>query len=208
MNNPALSAAGSGGVIPEVHDAEKDRQTVRGFTNDLIAAHRHVLGAMRRHPDEKSILEVPGASGAVQEVCVMLEANMKILESRVEALGGAGAAGHLKEALTTASGFLAGLYGQVRTETASRMLRDDVTAVHFLETCTAMLHATALALRDIETAKTVRALLRAFPPALLRLQPYVSSAVVNDLARESLVVDVVAADIAHREWRESWRHVG
>ena len=181
------------------------KDTVLWYVNDLIAAHRHTLEAVRRHERDEQLLRVPGAGTAVGGLAATLERHIGLLERRAEAMGGQGVVGGLKEALTTVSGTLMGLYGQVRSETASRMLRDDVTAAHFLMTCSTMLYATARALGDQQTADVAADIMKHLPPVVMELQGVLPEAVVLDVSKDHPGASPSADEDTVRQIKIAWR---
>ena len=184
---------------------KKGYDIVRGYTADQIAAHRHVLEAITRHAEDPSLSKVPGASVVIARAVEMLAAHIKLLDARVTALGGQGPVGGLKEAVTSVTGFLTGLYGQVRGETASRMLRDDYTGINFLLVCTTMLHTTARAFNDEQTTDVTSIIMRDLPGVLMTLQDLVPEAVVIDLAADHPELDRRADSMAGMEIKAAWR---
>lgn len=180
-------------------------ETTRGYLNDLLAVHRHVLEAIKRHADDKNIQDLPDAVTTLNDTTTILTRNIRHMEARLETMGGPGAAGQIKEAVTTVTGFLTGLFGQVRAETASRMLRDNVTALNFLMTCAEMLDTTAHALGDEHTASVTHNIMHELPPVILRLTDLVPHVVVHDLARQHPELNLSADERTIRETRESWR---
>ncbi|HLO40366.1 MAG TPA: hypothetical protein VK176_05025 [Phycisphaerales bacterium] len=205
-NNPLANELGIGSVAgerqPDAH--HRGRDTVRGYVNDLIAAHRHVLEAMKRHPKDSSLMQVAGAAETLSDVCTRLQWNIEVLEQCTSELGGKGAAGHLKEALTVMSGAVTGIYGQLRPEAASRMLRDDHTALNFLMTCSWMLHITARSLGEDATADRSEQIVRGFPPLIGRVSHMLAAAVVTDLRKEGheLMTESTSTGIAL--WQDAW----
>lgn len=180
--------------------------TIRAYATDLISVYTHVHGATHRQLSEKSLGRVPGSREAIERAATFCERGHRELEEHVRQHGGIGAAGHVKEGMTTVSGFLAGVYGQIRTDTPSRMLRDDETALHFLMTCTTMLHTTALALGDTQLAALTRKLMHEVPPLILAIGEVIPHAVASDLAQEHPDVRANAADEACREANSAWAH--
>jgi hypothetical protein len=180
------------------------RETVRGYVNDLIAAHRHVLEAMKRHPKDSSLMNVAGAAQTLSDVCTRLQWNLEVLEQCSTELGGKGAAGHIKEALTVMSGTVTGFYGQFRPEAASRMLRDDHTALNFLMTCSWMLRITARALGEDATADRSEQIVRGFPPMISRVSHMLAAAVVTDLKKDGHSTASDSTSSAITLWQEAW----
>lgn len=181
------------------------REIIKGYATDLLAVHRHMLEAMKRHAVDEQVRSLPGALDVVNRATEVLRSNMTRLEARLSGMGGQGAAGQIKEAITTASGFLAGIYGQARGEPVSRDLRDDYTAMSFVMVCTTMLHATARALNDPETAGVTMQMMRELPPVIMRLSELVPRAVVAELASEHGIMDGSAEETTIREVKETWR---
>lgn len=182
--------------------------TTRHYLSDLIAVHTHVHDAIARHKEDSALAKVPGALRCIENVVASLARSQRLLEDRAEALGGQGALGNLKEALTTVSGFFAGLYGKVRPETASRALRDDYTALHFLFACTAMLHTTSRALGDTPTCTITAGIMRDLPPLILDVADLIPHAVLLDLAKEHPNLDHSADEAAIREVKGAWHGAG
>ena len=183
-------------------------QTIRRHLADLIAVFTHVHDAMARHRNDSSVARVAGALRCVENLVACLERSKALLEERAAALGGPGPLGQLKEAITHASGFLAGAYGKVRPETASRALRDDYTALHFVFACTAMLHAASRALADTQTCTITAGILRDLPPLILDLADLVPAAVILELSHDHPELDHAADDATIREVKEAWHGAG
>jgi hypothetical protein len=179
--------------------------TVRGYVTDMMGAHRHVLEAVTRHAEDPSLAKVPGAQATIARIVSVLDSQHRLLEARAQQLGGAGAMGGIKEAVTSVTGFLTGLYGQVRGETASRMLRDDYTGLNFLLVCATMLHTTSTALGDAETTSVCSTIVRGLPPLLMDLQELVPRAVVRDLAEDHPGLDTIADAKTIPEVKAAWR---
>lgn len=180
-------------------------ETLRWYTNDLIAAHRHVVEAMRRNQNEDALKIVPGALACVENIVATLDKNLKVLETRVERLGGAGVIGSVKEAVTAVTGFFTGLYGQARPQAASRILRDDLVALNFLMTCTTMLHTTSRALGDANTTDVTHTMMREMPPLIMRLTDLLPAAVLYDLSKDHAGLNPAAFDMTIEEVKDAWR---
>lgn len=175
----------------------------------MIAAYRHVLEAVTRHAEDASITRVAGGAATMARAVSLLDAHRTMLERRAEQLGGVGTMGGIKEAVTSVTGFLTGLYGQVRGETASRMFRDNYVAVNFLMVSATMLHTTGRVLGDAATVEVSKHLMRDLPPLLMEFQELVPRAVVLDLAddHKDLRLNTSGADhAAVVEVKNAWRN--
>lgn len=183
-------------------------QTIRQYLGDLIAVIDHVAKAMSAQDHVSRFAAVPGAASLIERTESVLVRHRAALESRVNSMGegnGVTLGGAIKDAVTTIAGSLAGLYGKTRDETASRMLRDDYTALNFLAVCTTMLHTTALALNDSVTADLTRQHLHDYPRLVMDLNDLVPHAVVADLLASKVAVtqgDAARQAVAHVH--EAW----
>lgn len=199
-----------GGKVRSMPSDNQDTRdtTTRRYLSDLIAVHTHVHDAIARHQEDSALAKVPGALRCIENVVASLARSQRLLEDRAQVLGGQGALGNIKEALTTVSGLFAGLYGRVRPETASRALRDDYTALHFLFSCTAMLHATSRALGDKPTCTITAGIMRDLPPLILDVADLIPHAVLLELAKDHPDLDHSADDSAIREVKSAWHGAG
>ena len=187
-------------MMPTGHD------TVQRYLGDLIAVVRHVSEAVERHSRDDALNRVVGGAAVVTNASDVLKRQLSALEYHATTIGGVGMAGVIKEAVTSLSGFLTGLYGSIRGEAASRMLRDDYTGLSFVSMCTAMLHTTALAVGDDRTADLTRQHLDELPPVILAISELVPHAVVADLAADRVpIVDPDAPTLAIKHLIDSWR---
>lgn len=182
--------------------------TLRGYIADLISVLRHTCEAVERQSNDSNVCRVSGASRVVQDINQMLRRQLTALEQRQQSLGGSGMVGTVKEAVTSVTGFITGLYDKMRSETASRALRDDYTALNFIYLCTGMLHTTALAVRDVQTAELTRQNMDELPPRIMALHGLVPHAVVADLGADGVPIsDAQAADTAVRSMENAWRSI-
>jgi len=182
-------------------------ETVRWYFNDLIAVYTHTLEAMRRHAVDESLLKVPGGKEAINSAVATLELHLKKLEERVNEMGGPGAVGQMKEAMTSVTGFLTGLYGQVRNQAASRILRDDYTGLSFLMTCSTMLHTTCIALGNTRASETTSQLVNELPRVIIGISNLLPKAVIADLAKDNVLINLDAAQTTIMEVKQAWERV-
>lgn len=186
--------------------AATSQDTVRSYTADLLAVLRHCHGAILRHVDDEQVRRISNAGPLLRDMDAKLARQIAALERRLEELGGAGAVGSAKEMVTSVSGFLAGIYGKMRGEKASRMLRDDYVALNFMTVCATMLHTTALALADARTAELTKGFLNDYPPLIMELGELVPHAVIADLGADEIAISDSQAGLrAAEELREAWQ---
>ena len=181
-------------------------EIVRSYLGDLIAVLDHVSQAVATQAKDEDLRRIAHSGLVIDKISAILIRQHAELEAHVKVLGGANGGGVLKDMLGTVAGALAGLYGKMRGETACRMLRDDHTAITFVTVCATMLHTTALALNDSQTAALTLRHIREYPPLIMDLSELLPHVVVADLALDkSLAVNPDAAEEAIRNLKDSWR---
>ncbi len=131
-------------------DQSKETQTITKYLGDMHSLESHVMQAIDKQV--KSFPQGhPEAQEKVQTFRGTLATHLTALDARLQALGGS-PTHPVKEAVAAVAGVAAGLYDQVRSEEASKDLRDDFTALNSTIIAYIMLHTTALTFNDQETA--------------------------------------------------------
>lgn len=178
-------------------------QTLQMYVNDMVAMERDIKEALDWQCDDHGIARHPEASSLVREIAFGTDARLSAVSDLALTLGG-GAGKALKEAVATAAGTLAGIYGKFRKHSVSRMLRDDYTALSLGAAAYSMLYATALALRDARAAALAQRHLRELTPLVMRLGQVIPSVVVAELGEEFPNIDAGAAERAVAATVEAW----
>lgn len=184
---------------------------LRHYTADLLAVLRHCHTAVVRHAEDDQLKRIANAGPVLRDVDIVLNRQITALDKHLEDLGGGGAVGAMKETATSVSGFLTGVYGKIRGEKASRMLRDDHAALSFICTCATMLHATALAVGGPATANLIQAFIREYPRLIMAVGDLVPYAVIADLGADGVPIHnsqggVEAVRALQNAWRSSSRN--
>lgn len=180
--------------------------TVRGYLDDLIAVVEHVSSATERQSNSDALAKFAEAHSLVRNVSEVLNRHLGALETQARTQRGQGPQGVLKELVTSVTGFAAGVYGAMRGETASRMLRDDYTALSFVTICTGMLQTTALSVGDSSTAALTQRHLAELAPMVLAVHDLIPAAVLADLTHDKVsIVNSSAAEITVRQMKSAWQ---
>lgn len=129
--------------------SDKSQETITKYLGDMKAVVSHVQTAMERQKDE--FRDKPDVAQTIARIALSLKRQDDALGTRLEALGGS-PTHPVKEVVSDALGVVAGLYNKVRTEGAAKGLRDDHVALNLVFVSYTMLHTTAIALGDAETA--------------------------------------------------------
>ena len=129
----------------------KDVETVTKYLGDQHALESHILQAIDK---QERLLATghPAAYETIRTIRDTLQMHLDALQERLQELGGS-PTHPVKEAVAAVAGIAAGLYDKVRNEEASKDLRDDYTALSHSVIAYTMLHTTALAFGDKETAR-------------------------------------------------------
>ncbi|MDQ2952988.1 MAG: hypothetical protein M3R54_12090 [Chloroflexota bacterium] len=128
---------------------DKKQETITKYLGDMKAVVSHVYTAMERQKDE--FKDQADVAQTIARVALSLKRQDDEIGGRLTALGGS-PTHPVKEAVSEAFGVVAGLYNKVRTEGASKALRDDHVALNLVFVSYTMLHTTALAMGDTQTA--------------------------------------------------------
>ncbi|MBX9736278.1 MAG: hypothetical protein K2X32_05075 [Phycisphaerales bacterium] len=185
--------------------ASSNQDTIRSYIGDLIAVLDHVAQAVGRHRDNADLRKIDHADVLIDDLHAALIRHRTDFESHLKAIGGATGGGVVKDILTTLTGAMAGVYGTMRGEAMSRIIRDDYTAMSFVIACATMLHTTALALNDVTTADITRRHLRECPRLIMALSHVLPMAVLADLHADNIAVNNdQSAGQAPQDLSEAW----
>ena len=180
-------------------DREKNLQT---YVSDMLAVESHTFEAVERQVDNDDVKKQGDASQLINRIYHVLKQNTEALEQRLEALGGSQSA--LKAAAASVAGAVAGVYDQVRTETVSRMLRDDYTALSLISISYTMLHTTALALQDALTADLALQNLKRITPLVMEISKAMPAVVARDVKEDVPTANTSVAQQAVINTQEAW----
>ncbi|MGV3660746.1 MAG: hypothetical protein ACO1TE_11200, partial [Prosthecobacter sp.] len=110
----------------------------------------------------------------------------------------------LKEAVTSVTGALAGLYGKVRKHPLSRILRDNYTALSLATVAYEMLHTTALGLGKQALADTALKHLKEIAPLIMAVTKIMPEVVLQELAADDPAIDTSVAGKALENTLNAW----
>lgn len=181
-------------------------ETLTTYVGDMHALITHGLQAVGRQIDnlkEKS-LRHPEAYSALQEIHRTLQAQSTMLDARLTALGGS-ATKPFKEAVSTVTGFVSGVLGDIRSEEAAKALRDDYTYLARTSVGYMMLHTTAAGLADAETAALAEACYRDSARLAMQIDHVMPTLVLQELREDGLPVTDVSEETL-RMVRKAWKH--
>lgn len=178
-------------------------EILQGYVNDMLAVEHEIHNAFSRQKHSDTPKRHPEAAQLIARIEDTIDRHLVELKRALERLGGTESA--LKKAVGAAMGAVAGLYDQVRDETVSRMVRDDLAALNFAVACYQMLHTTALAMHDQALADVALKHLRDFTPLIMDLSQVLPSVVVAELAADNqITLDPSVATEAAEAQKKAW----
>jgi ferritin-like metal-binding protein YciE len=179
--------------------------TLQKYVSDMIAVEDHIATAVKRQAEHEEIYKHhPQASQIINNIAQMTEQHAKHLESHLQSMGGDNAKG-LKEVASAALGAVAGMYDKVRTESVSKMLRDDYTALNLAAVSYTMLHTTGLALHDQRTADLALQHLKHYTSIIMQINQIIPNVVVNDLRNDVPSVNESSIQQAMQNTQDAWK---
>jgi ferritin-like metal-binding protein YciE len=179
-------------------------ETLRGYVNDMLAVERDLHQAFRRHKDDKTTKTYPQAAAALQTIEDRIDVHVASLERQLQRMGSGESP--VKAAVGAVLGAVAGVYGKIRDDRVSRMLRDDYTALCFATVCYEMLHTTALALGHGEVANLALSHLRDYTPAVMAIAQMLPEVITDELTREGKMSgNGSIARLAAKNVQDAWQ---
>jgi len=186
---------------------EKHHDNFKMYINDVIGLERDILNAIGGQLEDDRVINRPGLAKVLREIIAHGEVRLAQLKAISEEEGGSvGAA--VKEAVMSATGALAGLYGKFREHALSRMLRDDRIAMNVVETSYAMLYTLSLGIGHERAAKLSKEGLNAAAQQVLALTDLLPGLVISELKADAPLVNGNVEDLEkevleaiHKAWR-------
>ncbi|RIK43939.1 MAG: hypothetical protein DCC55_04110 [Chloroflexi bacterium] len=183
---------------------EKRQEALQQYVSDMLAVDKHIHEAIRRQRDDDDLKQHTQAHQVIARLEEVLDQQINDLERHLERLGGS-TGSPVKDAVSSALGAVAGMYDKMRPNTASRMLRDDYTALGLAAISYTMLHTTGLALQDHPTADLALRHLRMLTPIITEISRTIPMVVAVELVEaDEIDVDTTVGPQAVRQTQEAW----
>jgi hypothetical protein len=181
---------------------DKRQETLTKYLGDMKSVVSHVQTAMARQKDE--FKDKPEVSQTMGRIAYGLQRQDESIGKRLEALGGS-PTHPVKEVVSDALGIMAGLYNKVRTEGAAKGLRDDHVALNLVYISYTMLHTTAVALGDAETASLAKRAMIECAKFVAEVDGLVPTTVFRELQDGDFgSLDSAAPEQSRSAYREAW----
>ena len=171
---------------------------------DMKAVEAHSHEAVEGQLESDETRTYPDAVRVISALKTTLASHTASLAAYNEQTEGVGFIEVAKEALGSALGAAAGLYGKARTDTVSRMLRDSYTATSLAAISYHMLYTTALGLKSEPVATLALANLKELTPILVDLSKVICIVVAAELEDEDKVYTASVGQQAVRDTQAAW----
>ena len=181
---------------------KESKDTLRQYVSDMLAVDRNIHEMVKRHRDDKQVQADSDAHQLLSRIESTFDTVIEELEQHLEHLGGAPSS-PVKEAVAGTVGALSSMYDKMRTETVSKMLRDDYTMLGLAAISYTMLNTTGYALSDTMTAQVAARHLRQLTPLITGISRIMPLVVARELA-EDHQVDGSSAPASIRETQQAW----
>jgi ferritin-like metal-binding protein YciE len=193
------SGSNSGKEAKQVAE-DKKKDIVTKYLADMVGVTGHVYQAIDKQVKETQ--DEQDINPLLVRVRDGLESQTNSLRSRLEALGGKPTS-PLKELGASVLGVAAGVIDKLRSEEASKDLRDDYTALGLVNISYTMLITTSLACGDRETADLCFNNLKETAAYEMEIGKVISYAVVRDLG-DLADLDPNAVEEGQRMYSDAW----
>jgi ferritin-like metal-binding protein YciE len=181
---------------------DKALSTVQTYVGDMYALESHIEQAIDAKLEK--VKDHPKAQAAVRRFHGTVRTQRDAMKAHLDALD-SGTSGTLKSAVSDLFGMAAGVIDMVRTEPASKLLRDDYTAFNLAAMGYHMLYGTSLMLNDQKTAALAERHHRAYTDMVQDINQIILSVVADELRKDGLKLNEKAMDSATETMNEDWR---
>lgn len=183
---------------------EKHKEVIHGYVADMIAVERHLIQTIERQTTDDDIDRYPQARDYLNRVSSVLDRHVAALEGYI---GDKDAESTLKKAVGTAAGFISDIVDKLRSDTVSKMLRDDYTVLALAIVSYEMLLTTALSWNDNGLARICETHLHELNELLHEADDVICTIVARELVDEGKAPNAAAAEEALNRIREAQRVV-
>ena len=185
--------------------SDKNKATLDMYINDMHALQTHILEAVEQQSQDPRVKNEAQTIELVSKLHTTLAEQVQHLGRIKEKMNTGTVGATIKEGLGQAAGVFAGLYGKVRKDPVSRMLRDDYTALAMATISYTQLHTTGLAYKEQEVADVALKHLEALTPLVIRINEIMPNVVAAELSDEGSGIDTEVASEATENTQQAWK---
>lgn len=177
-------------AVPTVASSAQRGADMRRRVAEVATIERQLAEAAERQLASPRLAARPEAAAELTALVTTLRRHVSALDHYLRGQGEAAPRGEVvASAWGRMAGSLTGVLGKVRAVEASRLLRDDLAALSLAAATYETLHATALAVHEIQIARIALTHLGELPPHLSALARQVARVAVADAGGDEAAVD-------------------
>lgn len=178
-------------------------KAIADWLGDMVSLESHIEEVLDHQLDLTKDDVIAGP--AVQRFHDMVKSNRDALKARQEVVGST-AGNPVAKVGSALLGKAAGLIDKVRPDSVSKAIRDDYTAFNLAAVGYTMLHTTAVALGDHETAALSERCLTGHAAAIQDINHFIEDIVLDDLQKAELpIADPSAPDKTRAMVDKVWK---
>jgi hypothetical protein len=182
---------------------EKARDQVAKYLHDMHSLIGHGHEAIRRQKEQLKDSPHADAKRAVDGFEETMDQHLAMLKTRLEGMGES-VTSPIQDAASAVAGVVAGVYNSVRSEEASKSVRDDYTFFGHAGMAYLMLHTTTAALGDQETARIAERGYRDTARMMMEIDHLMPKLVLDEIRENGFAAQDVSAQ-CHDLIRSAWQ---
>ncbi len=184
---------------------DKGKKVIKDWIGDMVAIEAHIEEALDAQLKVKN--DVPAAASSIQTFHDTTKANRDRLKAYQERVGTT-AGNPVVDAGASVLGKAAGLIDRFRSDTMTKSIRDDYTAFNHASIGYTLLHTTALALGDGETADLAAQNLKVHASNVQHINHIISDVAMAEIQKDGYPVRNTEAAAETRKaidsiWKET-----
>jgi hypothetical protein len=177
-------------------------EVLQNYVTQMMALERQLMEMIETYIDDRTFNRYPKALESLRMIHPVMRSHVATLESLVAR----NETGPIwREAVSTVTNVVYGLYGRMRPEKTSTLLRDMYMNLNLISVNYSMLHTTALALKDNDTAELALRHLKAVTPLVINLSEVIPRVVLEELVGDQVDINAGIGEEAVRNTHEAWR---
>jgi ferritin-like metal-binding protein YciE len=180
----------------------QDKDAIKTYTSDLLALETHFLNAVKKQKSSESVKDEIVIE-LLHELDKTVSKNTSELERHLNSLDGK-TKSDIKSKLASFAGSVAGLIDNARSDTVSKIVRDNYTALSMITVGYTMLHTLALANDDEALAEISENHLKECTNMVTEISKVVPLAVANEVIDDKDKADEIGQRALHNT-QQAWK---
>lgn len=175
--------------------------------SEIIGSQKYLLEVVKAQLDSDHIKRYEGTNPLLRSIQQTLESHLHQLDRWLDQIDESKTSSQVRQNLSGTAGKIAAFFESMRSETASRMLRDTYAALSLVTISYTILHAGALATHDGRTAELALEHLNDLTPLVVELSKVIPRVVVNETADDDQRADRSVANRAMEQTHQAWSNI-